>query len=158
MDDYIFLIIAVVISIFAAVKKNKKKEIAEPQRQQPRQPGHFFFDQFLDENFQEKTTDEFDFPDWPSMEPEKKPVTPAPVVAQQPKAYDIPREVFKSHLPEKKKTGVQLSVKKVVQEEEPVEAEETETTAYLEDFSLRKAVIYSEILKPKFENTQTTLF
>lgn len=158
MDDYIFLIIAVVISIFAALKKNKKKEEATLQKQQAEPSRHFLFDQLLGDVQKEEPDDEFDFPDWPAMEPEKEKVAQPAAMPEQPKPYDIPRQAFKSHLPERRKTGLQVSVKKVVEEEELVETEEAEATAYLEDFSLRKAIIYSEILKPKFEGGQTTLF
>lgn len=163
MDDYIFLIIAIVISIFAAIKKNKKKEIATPEKLSNAEPGHFLFDQFLGETPGEEPADEFDFPDWPSMESEKKPVArpemvKPEVVMPEPKSWDIPRETFKSHLPERKKATMHISVKRMVEEEEYDEEEQSETTSYLEDFSLRKAVIYAEIMKPKFENNQTTLF
>lgn len=151
MDDYIFLIIAVVISIFAAIKKSKKKEVVVPQKQQAELPRHFLFDQLLGEVQKEEPADEFDFPEWPAMEPEAKPVTQDSIVQEQPKPYDISRQMFKSHLPEHKKTGLHLSVKKFVQEEE-ASFEVEEIPGYLDDFSLRKAIIYSEILKPKFED------
>jgi hypothetical protein len=159
MDDYIFLIIAVVISIFAAVKKNKKKEQAVAPKRQSEPPQHFLFDQLLGENRREEPADEFDFREWPSTEPERKPEAQPAAVLPQPKPYDIPRQEFKSHLPGKQKTGLQISVKKAVAEEEEQPAEEgEEQPGYLEDFSLRKAVVYAEILKPKFESEQTTRY
>lgn len=156
MDDYIFLIIAIVVTILAAVKKNKKKANAVSPAQQPEQPTHFLFDQLLPEETKAEFDDDFDFPDWPSSEAPREPV-PEPVkIQEQPKAYFIPRETFKSHLPVKK-TIIESSVKKIVPAEEEM-FEEEETSGFLEDFSLRKAVIYSEILKPKFEGGRTTLF
>jgi hypothetical protein len=145
MEDYIFLIIAVLISIFAAINKNKKKEgnkilqnIREPE------PENFMMDLFPEDDFLDE-----DFVQEPlRKEPLKirEPlIAPSPLLV--PGNY---KSTFKSTLPDRSVKSIQSSFKK----ETPPKNEETfvgeETSGILEDFSLRKAIIYSEILKPKY--------
>ena len=56
MEDYIFLIIALVISIFAAINKNKKKEIiGSTIIEKEEEPGNYFMDRlFHVDSFEEE--------------------------------------------------------------------------------------------------------
>jgi hypothetical protein len=147
MDDYIFLIIAVVISIFAAINKSQKEKAA---RQQPLQEGaksrNYFMDQLLGEDFME---------DEQEKKVPVKPAKPAPekiafkssIDTQKGLNYHLPR--FKSTLPDRPKHTMIASTQRSKREVEPIEEPE-ETISYLEDFSLRKAIIYSQILEPKY--------
>lgn len=145
MEDYIFLIIAIVLSIFGAINQNKKKKIEENSFSEAEEkPGSSFMDQLLGTDF--------------LNEPEVK---KAPLVRIKPEkmnvanksTLEIPREkfyhqVFKSTLPDRPKHELLKTTWKHKEEDEIVEDEESMN--YLEDFSLKKAVIYSEILNRKY--------
>lgn len=153
MDDYIFLIIAVVISIFAAIKKNKKKVADVPLEKKVEKPRNFIMDQLLGDDFLADSDDEVDFPEWPEPEIRKQ-----PLVAIMPEESKLPEpQIFQSHLPKRQSSNIQLSVKKTVPEEVD-EIETEDIPGYLEDFSLRKAFVYSEIMTPKFRAESTSLF
>jgi len=145
MEDYIFLIIAIVLSIFGAINQNKKKKIEDnPFTEVEEKPRNSFMDQLLGGDF--------------LKEPEVRnapPVLKKPIqVAVPPKStIDIPRgkfyhQVFKSTLPDRPKHEMLKTTWKQKEEEEVIEGEES--INYLEDFSLRKAVIYSEIMNRKY--------
>ena len=52
MEDYIFLIIAIVLSIFGAINQNKKKKIEEnPFLEAEEKPRNSFMDQLLGADF-----------------------------------------------------------------------------------------------------------
>lgn len=147
MDDYIFLIIAIAISIIGAIRSGKKKE-----------------NKFQTEVVPKKNADDFPFPEWlagdlPEEEPEdiepprpkktveyKEPVIPQSTL-YRPQNYHAR---FKSSLPERH-LKQNLTVMKIQDENESEEQpEEQNREAYLENFSARKAIIYSEILNPKY--------
>ena len=145
MEDYIFLIIAIVLSIFGAINQNKKKKIEDnPFTEVEEKPRNSFMDQLLGADF--------------LKEPEVRdapPVLKKPIqVAVPPKStIDIPRgkfyhQVFKSTLPDRPKHEQLKTTWKQKEEEEIVEVDESMN--YLEDFSLRKAFVYSEILNRKY--------
>lgn len=147
MEDYIFLIIAVVLSIIAAIKKNKKKEIVElPNVERQGRPRNYFMDQLLGEDFPEEPDEEI----VPSVKEEpvlkKEPLIISPQL-RTPVNY---KPSFKSSLPVRTDKNIQLSVKKTVDEELEVEDDTTSEPGYLDDFSLRKAVVYSEIMNRKY--------
>ena len=147
MGDYIFLIIAVAISIFAAINKSQKARMANQQALEGGvKPRNYFIDQLLGEDFME--------------EKEKKKAPRPPVQAMPEKMsfkssadiqkglnYHLPR--FKSTLPDRPKHIPLAATKRQKREVELIEEPE-ETISYLEDFSLRKAIIYSQILEPKY--------
>lgn len=147
MEDYIFLLIAIVLSIFGAINKKKKiTEKASPLDEKAQRTKNFFLDQLLGENF-------------PDDSPEiiKPPVREKPV----PKTVSVasPRPVsqsglyhfgFKSTLPEQKIKPFQTITSKSEGKESEVELDNTDTSGYLDDFSLRKAFVYSEILQRKY--------
>ena len=146
MEDYIFLIIAVVISIFAAIKKNKKKEpIVSPVAEKEDEPENYFMDQLFN----------LDFPE--DDEEERIPAQITPVAKKEPLMAPAPmrtqlnyQPTFKSLLPDRSGRGIQSLLKKERELKDDIEDETDESTDYLEDFSLRKAFVYSEIMNPKY--------
>lgn len=145
MDDYIFLIIAVVISIFAAIKKSKKKEEI-PLPGEVKRPRNFLLDQLLGEDFLAESNEEFEDP--MSIQPvlKKEPLVVAPEI----RTSKLMRKGSSLSLPKRTSRGIQLSVKPKNLSGFELETEEEESDGSYEGFSLRKAVIYSEILNPKY--------
>lgn len=150
MEDYIFLIIAVVISIFAAINKNKKNKMVEQIPEDEEEEvirRNNFMDQLLGEDFLEEK-DEMEEP------PMRVKTAPSNVVfkssdeARKGVNYKLPK--FRSTLLERPKhvTIATTPRKKIVEELQEVPEDAID---YLEDFSLRKAVVYSVILEPKYE-------
>lgn len=150
MEDYIFLIIAVALSIIGAINQNKKKKAAEnlPETEteaEEDRPQNFFMDQLLGEDFLGE-------PIVKKAPPVKLRKAPAHVVfksssnIQKIENYQMSR--FKSTLPERPKHKSILTIQKQKEEEE-IEATE-ESINYLEDFSLRKAFVYSQIMERKY--------
>ncbi len=149
MEDYIFLIIAIVLSIFGAINKKKKKgEEFAPTGQVAEKPSrNYFMDQLLGEDFLEE----------PEEEVVAQPVKPRPKVYAEPVVSERPvmhtglyHSGFKSTLPERKKYTARTMAKKVELEEAEAATELSDEPGIMEDFSLRKAFIYSEILQRKY--------
>jgi hypothetical protein len=148
MEDYIFLIIAIVLSIFGAINKKKKRgeEIAPGGQTTEKPSKNFFMDQLLGEDFLE------------ASEPEiVQPVKPRRVIYKEPEVSQRPamqiglyHSTFKSTLPERKKNPTRMMTKKVEVEDTETAVELSEEPGIMEDFSLRKAFIYSEILQRKY--------
>lgn len=149
MEDYIFLIIAIVLSIFGAINKKKKKgEEFAPTGQVAEKPSrNYFMDQLLGEDFLEE----------PEEEVVAQPVKPRPKVYAEPVVSE--RQVmhtglyhsgFKSTLPERKKYPARTTAKKVELEETEAATELSDEPGIMDDFSLRKAFIYSEIMQRKY--------
>ena len=147
MDDYIFLIIAIAISIFGAISQTKKKKAQENSA--PVEDKGFsksFMDQFLGEDFLDET------------EEEVKPVVRIkPILQKEPATRVAPvshpgyyHESFKSTLPDRPKQGMQSSMRKPQPEVTDTEFETDDTPGYMEDFSLRKAFVYSEIMNRRY--------
>ncbi|HAQ19391.1 MAG TPA: hypothetical protein DCR40_09205 [Prolixibacteraceae bacterium] len=147
MEDYIFLIIAIVLSIFGAINKKKKMtETANPLTEKAPRPKNFFLDQLLGENFLEKPVGEI-----------KPPVRVKPVIRTEPVVSPRPKSQsgiyhmdFKSTLPEQKKKPIQTLLRKTESEEPEEWTDNLDSPGYLEDFSLRKAFVYSEIMQRKY--------
>ena len=144
MEDYIFLIIAIVLSIFGAINQNRKKKAADnPFIEENDEPRNSFMDQLLDR----------DFLDEPVVKKAPKVrVNPTLVNVAAKSTSEIPgskfyHQAFESTLPDRPKHEVIQTSRKLKEEEEVVEEEES--VNYLEDLSLRKAFIYSEILNRK---------
>ena len=145
MEDYFFLIIAIVLSIFGAINQNRKKKIEDnPFTEVAEKPRNRFMDQLLGNDF--------------LNEPEVRKVTPIKIkpvavnVAAK-STIDIPRgkfyhQTFKSTLPDRPKHELIQTTWKQKDNEEYDEI--NESMNYLEDFSLRKAFIYSEIMNQKY--------
>ena len=157
MEDYIFLIIAVVISIFAAINKNKKNKMAEltPEDEEDEVKRRNFMDQLLGEDFLDEK-DEMEAPPMRVKTVPSKVVFKSSEDARKGVNYKLPR--FRSTLPDRPKhvTIASTPRKKIVEE---LEEELQDPIDYLEDFSLRKAVVYSILLEPKYEmDSQTGRF
>ena len=144
MEDYIFLIIAIVLSVLSAVNQNKKKKKAAQEAiDQPKvQPRNPLFDQrfgggFFDEQDEEKVVPVH----IQRVKPEVKVV--------QPTRESFVRHEYKTTLPPtiKRKEKPQ-PVKRDLLEEDSTE--DNDEVSYLSDFSLRKACVYSEILNRKY--------
>jgi hypothetical protein len=147
MEDYIFLIIAIVLSIFGAINKKKKiTDNANPLAVKAQRTKNFFLDQLLGENFPD------DSPEIIKPLVREKPVpktvpTAAPRPVSQSGLYHFG---FKSTLPEQKIKPFQTITPKSEVKEPENEFDETDSPSYLEDFSLRKAFVYSEIMQRKY--------
>ena len=147
MEDYIFLIIAVVISIFAAINKNKKKEIiGSPIVEKEEEPGNYFMDRlFHVDSFEEEEEEHIPSKITPALKREPL-IAPAPL-----RPWMNQQMPFKSYLPDRSGKKIQSSLKKetgLVNNED--ETETIVSVGYLEDFSFRKAFVYSEIMNPKY--------
>ncbi len=148
MEDYIFLIIAIVISIAGALNKSKKKKADDnPFAQKPERPKNFFMDHLLGEGF--LADEEEEIKPVPKMKPAKirEPMVVAPTIV--PSGHYRPG--FKSSLPDRSKRNLQSSFEKQAIKESETEPEAEDQTSYVEDFSFRKAFVYSEILQRKYE-------
>ena len=145
MEDYIFLIIAVVISIFAAINKSVKNKLAEDAPENVKtKPRNYFMDQLLGEDFLDKPI---------VAKSPPVPVKPAAAYVAMKSSNNEPKQkyyhqTFKSTLPDRPKRESLSTFKKQIETEEILEAEES--FSYLEDFSLRKAVVYSIIMEQKY--------
>ena len=148
MEDYIFLIIAVALSIYAAINKNKKGKIADsPVEEEDETSRNFFMDQLLGEDFLE----------------EKKEVT-TPLVKPQPapanfaykssidtgKVKNYVPSRFKSTLPQRPKRETIATLHSSKGEEDDKISGTKESVSCLKDFSLRKAFVYSQIMERKY--------
>lgn len=145
MEDYIFLIIAVVISIFAAINKNKKKEpIVSAVSENEEEPENYLMDRFFHVDFPEDEEEQIPVR---IKSAAKKETLNAPVQMRTEVNYRMP---FKSTLPDRSGRTFQSSLKKEAAPDVDLKDETGESTGYLEDFSLRKAFVYSEIMTPKY--------
>ena len=148
MDDIIVIILTLVLTVVAAINQSKKKK---QQTQQPESREPDFWEEILHggKTFPQPVEVETEYND----EPARKPF---PEMAGK-----------KQSMPYKKKAVVNVSPASVPFREgqrnedvlrfsgaaEKSEASEVKTIAgsnVLEDFSLKNAVIYSEILRPKY--------
>jgi hypothetical protein len=145
MEDYIFLIIAIVLSIFGAINQNKKKKAGDkPFAEEIEEPRNRFMDQLLGRDF-------LDEPLVKKAPPVR--INPTRVNIAAKSTSEIPRskfyhQTFKSTLPDRPKHELVQTSRKQKAEEEMTEVEDS--INYLEDFSLRKAFVYSEILNRKY--------
>ena len=147
MEDYIFLIVAVALSIYAAINKNKKAKIADSSVEEEDEPSrNFFMDQLLGEDFLEEKKE--------VKHPLVK-VQPAPANFAYKSSIDTEKgknfkpAKFKSTLPDRPKHESILTIYRQPEELEEIAGSE-ETVSYLEDFSLRKAFVYSQIMERKY--------
>ncbi len=130
MEDYIFIIVAIILSVVSAINKKKKKQAAAQGRgkSSPKKPTvleQLFHDSFFDdEEIQEQ-----------------------PAQVEQPKPDLIKREVFKHRrIPATVKTPKETPTD-FIKESNPAKKIRKSIRA---NFSLKDAVIYSEILNRKY--------
>jgi hypothetical protein len=147
MEDYIFLIIAVALSIFGAINQNKKKkDHVVPSPEKETKPGNFIMDQLFGDNFFADPVPEVK----PNLQPRpalKKEPLVAPKIATQ---TGLRHTTFASTLPDRSKKPLQPSLRKPSPELSEAEPEDDDIPGYLDDFSLRRAFVYSEILQRKY--------
>jgi len=153
MEDYIFLIIAVVISIFAALKKSKKPENL-PGVEETERPRNFLMDEFLGDDFLDESDDEVVLPVKLSPVIQREPL----VVNSQLKSPSNYRPGFIRTLPELQKNSFQTTVAKITPNEEDEKNEDENSSGILEGFSLRKAFVYSEIMTRKYNSEAESSF
>jgi len=147
MEDYIFLLIAIALSIFGAINQNKKKKDAEnPLSEKKSSARNFFMDQLLGQDFLAEPIAEVKPQVMVKPKLKKEPLL-QPTLVQPTGLY---HSTFVSGLPDRSKKPIQPSVRKTTIEPAEPESDLDETSGYLEDFSLRKAFIYSEILQRKY--------
>lgn len=147
MEDYIFLILAVALSIFGAINQNKKKKSGDnPLAEKKERPRNFFMDQLLGEDFLAEPKEEV-----------KPQVKIKPVMKKEPMVIATPTSQsghyhpgFISTLPDRPIKNLQPTYRKPRVEIVEAEPETDEAPSYLEDFSLRKAFVYSEIMGRKY--------
>ncbi len=134
MEDYIFIIIAIVLSIFGAINRKKKKRIAmmDDGDNGVSQEPSFFEKQFNDPFFDEEGEAESEFAQAVSPKPQ-------PIIVSKPDPYY--ENVVKMNDEKKANKGF---------EKEEKTEDETTLDSIMKDFSLKKAVIYSEILERKY--------
>lgn len=194
MEDYIFLIVAVLLSIFGAINKSKKKAGAEDQEEQlPVRNSKT--DPFVDFEMTDMEDEEQEqarrvreiqarrdrkvnpFLNFEMMDVEDEEEVYAKRqkeeqerrakearIRQMNEAYanadrhrnrESAKDTvfhptrFKSTLPDRTKRDI-IKPLGSLEEQERAEAELQERSGYLEDFSLRKALIYSTILERKY--------
>jgi hypothetical protein len=145
MEDYIFLIIAIVLSIFGAINQNKKKKADDNQiTEEVDESRNLFMDQLLGRDFLDK-------PVAKKAPPVR--INPTLVNVAAKSISETPRskfyhQTFKSTLPERPRHERLQTTWKQKEDDETVEVDRSMN--YLEDFSLRKAFVYSEILNRKY--------
>lgn len=145
MEDYIFIIIAIALSIVGAVSRNKNKKSpasTDSEGFQPmRKPG--FFDQFLNEAI---------FDADPVSKPTVAPVQqPAPVERNKKYEKDIQKKFLNIESSKTRIKRVPYELTKVESIKKKFPGRKTKGVHELmKDFSLRKAIIYSEIIDRKY--------
>ncbi|MCW0482568.1 hypothetical protein [Gaoshiqia sediminis] len=137
MEDYIFILLAIVLSIIGAYNQSKKKKAAEQMMDEEDTiaPRPSVFEQLFDDDF---FTDEKPIVK-PVVKPFSKPEPPKPM-GYQPL---IREEIRKKPVKPVKKTPAQVI-------ETTLAGSQAKNNPIRKDFSLKKAVIYSEILQRKY--------
>ena len=127
MEDYIFLIIAIALSVFGAINQNKKKKnegnLVSENEEAPR---NFFMDHFLDDDFPDEKEEVVSYIKKPTVI-RKEPVVVAPEAWQS----TLRQSTFKSTLPERSKNSLRSLVKSPVVEELAEEQEAEQGTGLL---------------------------
>jgi hypothetical protein len=142
MEDYIFLIVAIVLSVLSAISQNKKKKRTDQVTAEPKAlPQNRLFDQLFSPDFFEEADEE-------KVQPVPARRVTTETTAIRPAAERFVRHEYKTTLPtivRKVKPQPEMNDQLVDEEDEG-----SEEVSYLSDFSLRKAFVYSEILNRKY--------
>ncbi|WP_163709670.1 hypothetical protein [Mangrovibacterium lignilyticum] len=153
MEDYIFIIIAIVLSVFGAMNQQKKKreQAMRGMDDEEERTSNSIFDQlFEDDVFMTGNPQEMVSPPIVKPAPPKKEKMKAPVKMEAPArmAYKpIKREGLKHSYVREERKSTSLELEKLQKEDE---SKFRSKNFRRKDFSLRKAVIYSEILNRKY--------
>ncbi len=155
MEDYIFIIIALLLSAFGAINKQKKKReeaMRDMDEEAPSGARSVFEQLFEDDFFRVSGTEPNKVPppaERPVSPPRKKKAASSTKLEAPPKMEYKPlqRENLKHSYSKPKRTIEVAEIEKLSREDE---AKLTPKNLILKDFSLRKAVIYSEILGRRY--------
>lgn len=144
MEDYIFILIAIVLSIFGAINQNKKKRMEQMTDDEPEHGSSFFDEIFDDPMFREE----------PKPQPVREPIVvkrPPIVPEKKIPAPHLQRQPLRSTLVKKTEIGDAIDKNKIASSLTQTETvDQSDRASILSDFSLRKAVIYAEILERKY--------
>ncbi|MGQ7869703.1 hypothetical protein [Sunxiuqinia sp. sy24] len=144
MEDYIFILIAIVLSIFGAINKNQKKKMAQMEEEEEA-PSHqpSFFDQVFDDPV---------FREDPMPEPKSVVVEKTKTFVKKTMQQErVERTPLRSSVLKKTEIGDAIHKNKIASGPNTEEVEtEAGNDSLLSNFSLRKAVIYAEILERKY--------
>lgn len=152
MEDYIFILIAVALSVFGAINKKKKEQAKALERDEEHAPKSVFGDLFDDDFFGHTQPATNTVPP-PVEKPVAKPKAPKkvkpPVQMETPaKLKYTPLQrvslVHSHQRPERKSENLQIE--ELAEETVPKVKKQH---PIMDGFSLRKAVVYSEILQRK---------
>ena len=153
MEDYIFIIIAILLSVFAAVNKKKKEQARALERDEEREYKPFFGDIFDDDFFSPPQPVANTVPP-PVVKPAPKPKPKEK--KQPPPQMDAPAKMQRQPLQRETLRHSFKKPERKMEKLEIVELADDESKAgkkrhpALEGFSMKKAVIYSEIMQRKF--------
>ncbi len=133
MEDYIYIIIAIVLSIFGAINNKKKKAQQQALEEEQETPpkSRSVLEELLDDPFFQSEEAEQPVPQV------IEPITPPP----KEKPVFEKRISFKTPLRETEKREPMM---------QPMERSTKIRNSIRSDFSLKKAVIYNEILNRKY--------
>jgi len=134
MDDVLIIVLTLAFTILAAVNNSKKKK--QPATGEARQPD------FWKVLFPEAETREVNVPE--DVRQVAPPVRPAPQSFKQARRREPSGNFSEEGI--RNETVIKKAEAKIQGTQEAEVVEES----ILEDFTLRKAVIYSEILQPKY--------
>lgn len=154
MEDYIFILIAIVLTVIGALNKQKKKQEAEMGgMDEEENPSHSFFDRlFADDSFMMgESSDNLVPPPVVQKVPKRKEKMVAPPKMEAPAKMEhkplVHQSLTHSYVRPERKRRQALEIEKLSLEDE---AKLTPKNLIRKDFSLRKAVIFSEILNRRF--------
>ncbi|MEL7589178.1 MAG: hypothetical protein AAGU19_20870 [Prolixibacteraceae bacterium] len=141
MEDYIFILVAILLSVFGAINRKKKQgQITAEEEETPAERRPSVFDQLFDDPlFAEEKPREVK-----SVEPKRVSVAEA---YQAISKRNIPAK--SSYVPPVRKPTIPLRKPPMVIEikERPPKRK---VHPLMKDFTLKKAVVYSEILQRKY--------
>ena len=159
VGDFLYLILLVVFGVIGAFSKKKKKPVGKPRpATQPRNIFETFFPS--DQNFEPvketvyENEDEPDYEPFPAAKPKEEPVTSKSSIADY--VSTLPKEGMSIHnnTYSRNITGAEISDQ--IKETDPIKEGEIGYEKILQEYNLsdpeeiRKAIIYSEILKAKY--------
>lgn len=152
MEDYIFILIAIALSVFGAMNKQKKKreEAMRGMAEHERPSRSVFEDIFEGDSFMMDNLVPPPVVKPAPAPPTKKEKMKAPAQMQAPAKMEhkpLTRESLRHSYSRPERKMKVLEVEKLSLEDE---AKLSPKNLILKDFSLRKAVLYSEIINRKY--------
>lgn len=144
MEEYIFILIAIALSIVSAVNRNKKKNAAMAGQVQPPATPSYLEKIMSEEFFGEKE------PVAKAPKPQTAPLPHKPMIHQKVKKRE-PQPFLNHESRERRirKREMNLMGVEMIQKEVPTKKQK-KVHDYMKDFSLKKAMVYSEIINTKY--------